>query len=414
MPDAQDSQPGSPQGAQPDSVIEAALEASLSLLDALPWNIALLDRSGVIRFVNRGWKSYADWGGLGDGRYGLGLNYLQICEQAALHGNDDAARMRDGLRRVIGGQAALFYDEYPCHAPHERAWYGVRVSPLEGILSPYVFVAHESVTTRVLIEERARGLEQANRALAARLLSVQEQEREHLARELHDGIGQSLTALKWQADALSRVPDTGSLQRLSEGLAATLREVRTLAYDLHGPVKAGAGLNGGIETLVRPLRETGGLRLTIELADDTGLDREQTAQLYRITQEAVANALRHSQGSGISIRTSRGATGKAGRRSSKARSSPELFILTVTDDGVGITEAALAASRSVGLTSMRERARLIGADLALDSLAPPDHGTRITVTLQLHGATTQALALPKTQPSLATAPAHRDGGPTRA
>ena len=122
-----------------------------SALDAMSAHIAILDEDGVILEVNRAWRQFAEENGFRDPSYGIGTNYLAVCEAAAV---DDAQAVARGIRQVMGLATDEFYLEYPCHGPVERRWYVVRVSRFEWYGHVRLIVAHQNVTElkRVQIE----------------------------------------------------------------------------------------------------------------------------------------------------------------------------------------------------------------------------------------------------------------------
>jgi PAS domain S-box-containing protein len=129
-----------------------------SALNAMSAHIAILDEDGVILEVNSAWRQFADDNGFDDPTYGIGTNYLVICEAATV---DDARSVARGIRQVIGLMTDEFYLEYPCHSPTERRWYVVRVTRFEWYGHVRLIVAHQNVTElkRVqveLAESRAR------------------------------------------------------------------------------------------------------------------------------------------------------------------------------------------------------------------------------------------------------------------
>ena len=129
---------------QAESFVRAAL-------DAMSAHIAILDEDGVILEVNSAWRQFADENGLRDPSYGIGTNYLAVCEAAMV---DDAQAVARGIRQVMGLAANEFCLEYPCHGPAERRWYIVRVSRFEWYGHVRLIVAHQNVTElkRVQIE----------------------------------------------------------------------------------------------------------------------------------------------------------------------------------------------------------------------------------------------------------------------
>jgi two-component system NarL family sensor kinase len=222
------------------------------------------------------------------------------------------------------------------------------------------------------------------RRASDRLLRAQEDERQHLARDLHDGVGQMLTALTMtldgamdrlhRGDAAGRDAATEALGRARQLTTDTLEEVRSVALRLRPQRLAEIGLIAAIADLA----STAGM--PVDFAADPGLRRigllPPAAELeaYRIVQEALGNALRHANARDISI-TARLA-------------NPGTLRLEVTDDGIGI--ARDRHREGLGLTGMRERAASIDARLLVDSL--PGQGTRVRLDIPLTRAVTAVVA----------------------
>ena len=118
----------------------------LSTLDALPYQIAVLDQDGAILVANRAWKTFS---ATHDGHATAcetGANYLAICDQAACCKTEYAPTVANGIRKVIVGEVSEFHLQYPHHTPAEQRWYTVRVTPLPGDGPVRVVVARENIT----------------------------------------------------------------------------------------------------------------------------------------------------------------------------------------------------------------------------------------------------------------------------
>jgi signal transduction histidine kinase len=214
------------------------------------------------------------------------------------------------------------------------------------------------------------------RSLARSVWRVQEQERRRLARDLHDGIGQNLTALKQTlADALRdpALPRDGRvrLERALEVCGATLEEVRALARALRPQILDDLGLAAALGWLGRTAGEAGQFTVSVECAEGFPDAQGDLATLvFRVVQESLSNAARHARCSHVMVRV--------------AARGDELTVL-VAVDGVGCdVEAATAqssAAGSAGLGSMRERIGLFGGRLSLSST--PGGGMQVRAVLPL-------------------------------
>ena len=125
-------------------------------LDALSAHIAVLDEQGVVVAANAAWRCFALQNDFLDGGYGLGLDYLAVCDAGARDGADGAAEVAAAIRDILAGQRTTFVREDPCHGPHERRWFAMHISRFPGDGPVRAVVAHENVTERHLAAEQNR------------------------------------------------------------------------------------------------------------------------------------------------------------------------------------------------------------------------------------------------------------------
>ncbi len=208
-------------------------------------------------------------------------------------------------------------------------------------------------------------LEDERREAGRRALSERETERRRLAAELHDEIGQSLTALALELDRLrSRAPQDlqGDVAHARDTALRTVDDVRSLVKQLRPEALDALGLVPAVASLIERVSASTGLRIARHLDRDLPqLSPEAELVLYRVLQESLTNVVRHAgtDAADVTLRTIDGRV-----------------VLTVSDDGVGITESE---EESNGIRGMRERAMLIGADLSVES--GPDAGTCVRLEL---------------------------------
>jgi PAS domain S-box-containing protein len=115
-------------------------------LDALSAHVAILDEDGSIIAVNAAWRSFADSNGYTHEQYGIGINYLQVCDAASNRKADDAAQVATGIRAILAGHKDEFELEYPCFSLHEKRWFVVRISRFAWYDNIRVIVAHQNVS----------------------------------------------------------------------------------------------------------------------------------------------------------------------------------------------------------------------------------------------------------------------------
>jgi signal transduction histidine kinase len=212
------------------------------------------------------------------------------------------------------------------------------------------------------------------RQLSQRLMEAQEAERRRLAFELHDEVGQSLTALKLNlelAEALASRPAAGKLVDCIQLADQVLKQVRGLSLDLRPSLLDDLGLSAAVRWYVAQQAERAGIvaRVTAEIGEERLPAAIETA-CFRLVQEAVTNVLRHAHASRLFV--------DAHRREDRIE-------LSIEDDGAGFDVAAarrgVYAGRSLGLLSMEERVSLVAGELVVDSA--PGRGTRIHVSCPL-------------------------------
>jgi PAS domain S-box-containing protein len=235
------------------------------------------------------------------------------------------------------------------------------------------------ITGRREAEQRADELLRQNRSLTRRMFSVQEAERRDLARELHDELGQWLTAIQAEAEAISSSAGIDRDARLAisakairDNAAEVHRVVRQMLRRLRPSLLDSLGLTESLQELAAQWTEhRPQISCDLELADDLRSVPEALGiTVYRIVQEALTNVAKHSHASSVSIRLRR-ESGRAGK--------PDSLQLTVADDGRGLNPERL--SSGLGLLGMRER--VIAADGEFSLQSKPRHGVRIAVRLPL-------------------------------
>ena len=227
------------------------------------------------------------------------------------------------------------------------------------------------------ITERTRESEELERSrrdlrrLSANLVDVREEERRRIARELHDELGQWLTALKMELSTLASAAQRGNLDERVANMVSmvdeTVASVRRIASDLRPAMLDELGLNAAVEWLARESARRMGIEITVRLDDtDPPVGDAVTISLYRMVQEALTNIARHARATQVHI--------EVGCSSGEA-------VLTVQDNGTGFSERSMYREGSHGLMGIRERAFMFGGRLEIGNL--PGGGGRLCVRLPL-------------------------------
>jgi diguanylate cyclase (GGDEF)-like protein/PAS domain S-box-containing protein len=145
---------------RPLSALQDTQRYIIAALDAFPAHIAVLDSAGAIIAVNAAWRRFAELnGGFGDS-WGVGANYLDICDSASGFCSQEASAIAAGIRAVIHGRQEDFALEYPCHSPDEQRWYIARVTRFFADQSLRIMIAHENITARKIAEADLRRAEE--------------------------------------------------------------------------------------------------------------------------------------------------------------------------------------------------------------------------------------------------------------
>jgi signal transduction histidine kinase len=223
---------------------------------------------------------------------------------------------------------------------------------------------------RALTEQRLRSSEENLRALAAHLQSVREEERIHIAREIHDELGQALTGLKFDINALAKGSSTDDAiadkkQHLCLQIDRIINSVRRIASGLRPEVLDEIGLAAAIEWQAREFQRRTGIRCLVEIAPGfSDPDKERSTALFRIFQELLTNVARHAGATRVSVHL----TDEAGTLS-----------LKVEDNGRGIQEREIESPRSLGFLGLRERVLAFGG--AIHVQGQDGKGTTVSVSI---------------------------------
>jgi PAS domain S-box-containing protein len=266
-------------------------------------------------------------------------------------------------------------------------WTDLKIKVRDGrVIDAACAVVRLSEGTKIAIArdvtERKRAaeqLEEANRQLrilSSQLFHIQDEERRHLARELHDEIGQALTAAKINLKIIAPDVPAKVASRLEDSVAVLdhlLQQVRQLSLDLHPSLLEDLGLTAALRSLLDQQAQRAGIRSQFYASESfENLDSAVQTAGFRIAQEAITNVLRHAKAKSVGVHLQ----GDAG----------ELQI-RIVDDGTGFDVAEVGRhahnGAGFGLMGMRERAALVGGRVQI--ISSPGKGTKVEVSLPLKG-----------------------------
>jgi len=240
--------------------------------------------------------------------------------------------------------------------------------------APRVLVINSDITERKRGEESLVLQKEQLRALAERLQWVREEDRKLVARDLHDQIGQILTAIKMDLTWMTRhLPESQDkvLDRLAESIQSIndgVEVVRTICSGLRPGVLDDLGLAAAIEWQASEFASRNGVHCEVVVPPvDLHLDGDRATATFRIFQECLTNVIRHAQAKSVRVALCQ---------------EEENILLVVEDDGIGFCESDLSNTvGSLGLLGMKERAQFCGGDVLISS--SPGNGTRVTVRVPL-------------------------------
>jgi signal transduction histidine kinase len=229
----------------------------------------------------------------------------------------------------------------------------------------------EDITERKQAEhERQRSLDQL-RALAGRLQGIREEERKRVAREVHDELGQALTAIKIDLAALVRelLREQKQTPKRIEGIMKlvdeTIQSVRRISTELRPGILDDLGLVAAVEWAAEEFQTRTGTKCHVSMPDsDIAMNPERATALFRIFQETLTNVARHANATEVNVRL--------------VQENGDLC-LEVHDNGKGIDEKQLSAGQSLGILGMRERVLLLGGELII--CGAPGQGTTVRVRI---------------------------------
>jgi PAS domain S-box-containing protein len=236
----------------------------------------------------------------------------------------------------------------------------------------YAMALIEDISERRMKDAALRANAEQLQALSRRLVQLQESERRDIARELHDRVGQTLTALRINLDMIrKRSGESGDssigtrAQDSIELIQSAFTSVESLLYDLRPPMLEEDGVVAALKWHANTFTARTGIHVEITGQGACRCGPDVELALFRIAQEALNNVARHAETDSVTI--------------DLRDAGPHVVVLMIEDEGVGFDPRGLSTSRGFGLTSMRERAQAVGGTLDVESVK--GKGTVITVTM---------------------------------
>jgi PAS domain S-box-containing protein len=286
------------------------------------------------------------------------------------------ASERTHLNATLDASAAQLTNWYwsgrllPAHETNEK-WINIRARPrrLDGevVWDGIVFDDTQARLAQLEIERSREEL----RSLSRHLQTAREEEKARIAREVHDELGSTLTALKmdldWLAEHLSGAPAPVAQKRVEIGklLDTAVAATRRIVTDLRPSILDDLGISAALRWQAAEFRKHTGTRVLVETpASDQGIGRDAALTLFRIFQETLTNVARHARATEVAVNLS---------------ISDDAIVLQIRDNGIGLSEEDLRKPTSHGIRGMRERAQQLGGDVSVSGSSGA--GTTVVISV---------------------------------
>lgn len=333
---------------------------ALSALDALSAHIAILDDAGTIVAVNQAWREFAREKEHCMDRGRVGIDYFS-CRNNSVP-DSVCARFAAGVEQVLSGRHDEFSMEYACPVRGVDRWFQGRVKRFNSRGLARAVIAHEEISQRVRLERE--------------ILDVSAREQQRFGQELHDGLSQQLTGLKFKASLLEyqlqskNLPEANDAKVISKLLNEATDEASNLARSVRPVEIESRGLMMALSELAACAEHAYGVKCVCSFRRPVFVhDNNVATHVYRIAEEAINNAVEHGEATEIRLALDE---------------TKEHVALTVRHNGRGLPKD-FQEDGGLALHIMRYRARMIGG--AVEMRRESAHATVVSCTFQKRGAT---------------------------
>jgi PAS domain S-box-containing protein len=233
----------------------------------------------------------------------------------------------------------------------------------------YNQATHIDLTERRTLEKELRTSKELLEKLNQHLYEIRENERAVISREIHDELGQSMTAIKLDLNHLYKYVNTNpeairQLGSMIELVSNTIKDVQRISSDLRPGILDDLGLAAAIEWYSEEFEKRTGIRCSLSLDDSILGDSQKDLIFFRVLQEALTNVIRHANASSVGIKLYQSKAGTA---------------MTIQDNGIGMLPEKKESGKSLGLIGMRERVRQFGGKIDISS--KKGEGTKLTIII---------------------------------
>jgi PAS domain S-box-containing protein len=345
-----------------EDILQESVANWSSLVQNAPDTIMTVEPGGRITFVNRAMWGYSVKSLVGTNILHYVPEVLQPkvlrCLELSFRRNKQA--MCDVT--VVGGDSNNWYN-FSFGSPHPE---GLRDSHEKSTITLVI----REITENKRIEDTLRTSGEQLRDFAARLEAVREEERTRVAREIHDELGQALTALKLDLSWVqSKTRRAAEIRKKMKAMMAhvddTIERVRRISSELRPAILDDLGLIPAIEWQISQFRKRTGIRTQIvSNADGLQLPVDASAAVFRVVQEALTNVMRHANATRVGINLDR---------------IDDALRISIADNGKGIRHSQETGLKSLGIVGMKERISRLGGNFNI--VSEPGQGTRLDIVI---------------------------------
>ena len=341
--------------------LQGADHAYRIFLEDMGEGAVTLTQGGLILYANRGFSEI------------VGAPPEQVIGSAIFRylSSSDGEAFRESLSGAIAGGTR---SEVSFESPRGSVPALLSLSALPGSDPPALCMVVTDITDRKRAEEKLRGSREQLRSFSGRLQSMLEEERTRISREIHDELGQSLTALKLDLSLIRRkilseglAEQSGKVHETELAVSRIIRTVRKIATDLRPGILDELGIVAAIEWVAKDFQRRAGIICEVSgRGADQVSDPVLSTAIFRIVQEALTNVSRYSAASKVKVNLVR---------------KGNTLIVDVRDNGIGIMEGKIFDPKSLGLIGIRERVLLLGGEARISG--KPGEGTLVRVILPI-------------------------------
>jgi PAS domain S-box-containing protein len=289
-----------------------------------------------------------------------GMNLLEC-----LTNKKDRIKVKSNYARALKGESHIAIDKFGGYG----RFYETRYNPIsneEGeIIGATSFSAN--ITSRIEAEKQIRKSGEMLEELNRHLTTVRENERAIISREIHDQLGQSMTALKMDMNSLRQKLSTDivscqKLDKMIDLITATIKDVQRISAELRPGILDDLGLSAAVDWYCDEFAKRTGLEVHLDLDEVQSDNMNENLTVYRVLQESLTNIIRHARAKNVIVKLA------------KIKNS---IVLSVTDDGIGIGKDKINAPGSLGLMGMFERVKQSGGRMKISSTG--NNGTNVQI-----------------------------------